>query len=142
MIRGWLPPPRYGVGKTLGLMLLLGVVVWWCSIWAIPPLVRRGIPEATATQLPFFAFGLGAVVGFAMRYVTKVRRLVAAIAGAITLGAVLWFFGLFVAGLLLSAGAPDWVGHWIPRVCFWGGLTLGALGPLLAAMEFLWRGLR
>ena len=123
-------------------MLLLGVVVWWCSIWAIPPLVRQGVPEATASQLPFFAFGLGAVVGLAMRYVTEVRRLVAAIAGAITLGAVLWFFGLFVAGVLLSAGAPGWVGLWIPRVCFWGGLTLGALGPLLAAMEFLWRGLR
>jgi hypothetical protein len=126
-----------GTGQTIGLMLMLGLLLGWAAIWAIPYAVRLGMPQRLADQLPYGACALGLSWGFATRNLREARSLLAAAAAPLLMGAVFWFIALFIAAGLMAAGLPPVTGDVVPGAGFLIGVLLGTLGGVAEVVSLL-----
>ncbi len=75
--------PRKGFLKTLGLMILMGIVTWWVVIEARPLFLRLGISEHAADRLPIAGFFLGMGLGLAMMLSASVKEFFQGLGGAL-----------------------------------------------------------
>lgn len=128
-------PREISVGKTIGAMLGLGLVLGWASIFAIPTLVRLGISPPTASRAPFAAFALGNVWGLALAFSNGARESLGSLAAPFLLGGVFWFFAVLLGGVLVAAGLPPHLADWVPIAGFSIGAGLGCAPIIVFVVE-------
>lgn len=122
-----------GVGKTLAVMLGLGIVLGWASIFAIPTLKQLGIPAAAADKLPYLAFVTGVVWGAGTFLSKGAAAAVGYLAAPVVVGAVFGFFGILLGGLLVGFGLSPAAADFVPVGAFALGAALGS-APLVARL--------
>jgi hypothetical protein len=120
-------PRAPSAAKTVGAMLLLGVVFGWASIFGIPGLIRFGVSPERANQLPYFAFAVGAAWGFAACVSKGMKELLLSLFALPLTGAVFWFFGLMLGGVLLAFGASEEAADRTALIAFCVGALLGGV---------------
>ena len=124
-------PHGPGFWKTALYMLLLGIAIAWALIMAIPLEMKAGIPERAANNLPKAGFFAGLVLGLAMAFSKSIKQVLGAFGGMLLLGAVFWFFGVLLEGLLIGFGVSPEVAGWLSPVAFFLGIALGLI-PVFA----------
>ena len=116
-----------GFWKIVGYMLLMGVVCTWLTALAYPLEIKMHIAPAVASKLPGYAFFFGLALGIGIAFSKSVKDIFSAIGAMALLGAVFWFFGVLMGGLLIGFGAPDRVASLAPTIGFGVGVLLGSV---------------
>ncbi len=127
----------FGWFNLIGLMLGLGVVFAWASVFWVPNLKRWGVPIQMADRVPFAAFFCGVAWGFAVSIHEEPKWVLYAIGTIFGLGALFWFGGLLVGSLLVALGVPDKNAEMVSTVAFYLGLLAGLLVVMVKALERL-----
>jgi hypothetical protein len=116
-------------------MLGVGVALGWAAVYLIPLAVRIGFSEENANRLPFVAFIAGLCWGLASA-ISKTAKGLLMFAVAVPLtGAVFWFFGVLLAGLLVGLGVSSDKADYVPVIGFCLGAALVVLPGLLIGSE-------
>ena len=128
--------PRPGYWKTALYMILMGVLVWWLTFFAIPKAIGWEMDPATVNRIPFAGFGIGAALGLAMGVYERIRTFVWFVIGTIITGWLAWLFLLFIVALALSVGglegeAFDRAMERVSSIVFWLAVIAG--GAAVAA---------
>ncbi len=127
----------FGWFKLLALMLGLGIVLMFACIHWVPDLVRWGIPKPMADRIPFAAFFFGLAWGFAVAISEEPKLVLQGMATILGLGALFWFGGLLIGGLLVAMGVPEKKADLAPAVAFYLGLFTGLVAVLVHVSERL-----
>lgn len=109
----------FGILKLIGMMIGLGLVMGFMSIYLIPTAVRVGVPAPMADKLPYLGFACGALVGLsaavshaamlALQIGLAIPLILFALLGSV-LSIVLGLMGtIAVLDILLTVGAVGMV---------------------------------
>lgn len=115
----------FGWFRLITLMLGLGIVLMFACIHWIPDFVRWGIPKAMADRMPYAAFFFGLAWGFAVAISEESKLVLQGIAAILGLGALFWFGGLLVGGLMVGVGVSEKTADLAPVIAFYLGLFAG-----------------
>lgn len=119
------------MGKTVGMMLGLGVLLGWGCVFLIPSVERLGMRHATANRLPWLGLVLGLLWGLGIRRAGSIRAASGYLIAPVLLGAVLWFFAVLLGGVLVGFGVSPEAADHVPLIGFVLGAALGS-APLVA----------
>ncbi len=112
---------------------MLGVLVGWATIFAIPTLVRMGVAPRLASRAPWAGFALGAAWGVSLAFSRGARDALLYTCAPLVLGGVLWFVGVLAGGLLVGMGLGPQLADYVPLAGFAVGVGLGC-APAVAWM--------
>jgi hypothetical protein len=123
-------PRTTSTAGTIAYALLAGVIAGWASIYAVPALVRWGVPEHAALRFPFLGFVFGVGLGRAMRSSPGVKDKVWSLLAPLVLGGLGYLAGVAVGGVMIFFGASDDAADYAPPICMALGGLLGLLGVI------------
>lgn len=116
-------------------MLGLGALLWFASFWLWALLAEIGIVSGHLPRaLPVVALGSGIVLGALASSSPTVGTTLKASGAVLLCGAVTWFLGILVGGVLVGFGVASESADWAPRIGFFVGIGLGTLSA--AALVF------
>ncbi|HZQ93591.1 MAG TPA: hypothetical protein VFA67_01200 [Candidatus Sulfotelmatobacter sp.] len=118
---------RGGIGKTILLMAVMAAVCSFTAAHLYDLAVKVGMRPATASKLPTYALFLGMAMGVAIARVGAVKEIFKALAAMFALGALCWFAGVVLGGILVACGVSDEAASRVAVIGFIFGMLVGSI---------------